>query len=449
MREELRSGGYDVVHIHEPVVRCVGWDALCSLGQLPLVGTFHTYSENLLTNGIAALPLGGRRRMNRLHVRIAVSEAAAWTARRFYGGRYRVIPNGVHLQDGPRRPWAPARGRASGPLRIVFVGQAVERKGLPVLLRAFEALREQVPATLTLVGAGAEEVAHMMLDDARRAARSARSPSSASSPSSRAPRCCARPSLRRRELRHGADRGVRRRHARDRLGHPRLSRRRARRRRRAARRPRATRSRSPTRCARWRSTRPRARMAAPRASAPSASPGRTSPPRCSTAYEHAIAVAARRPAAARPRRACAYGLAPADMLHAAYPPSVCRACMRPARPRPRAAGTRRDCARVRARRRSPSSSLRGRRARRAGAAARRRHPRRRLAARLQARARRRRRSALMCAAMFARAISWHAILARGAHLAARETPRRDAGDIHRRAHVGHAARLASASPRAR
>jgi len=29
--------------------------------DVPLVGTFHTYSENALTNGIAALPLGGRR----------------------------------------------------------------------------------------------------------------------------------------------------------------------------------------------------------------------------------------------------------------------------------------------------------------------------------------------------------------------------------------------------
>ena len=46
----------------------------------------------------------------------------------------------------------------------MFVGQAVERKGLPVLLAAFEALREQIPATLTIVGAGSEEVAHMMLD---------------------------------------------------------------------------------------------------------------------------------------------------------------------------------------------------------------------------------------------------------------------------------------------
>ena len=46
LRRELREGGYDVVHIHEPVVPILGWDALCSSGELPLVGTFHTYSEN-------------------------------------------------------------------------------------------------------------------------------------------------------------------------------------------------------------------------------------------------------------------------------------------------------------------------------------------------------------------------------------------------------------------
>ncbi len=164
MRHELRHGGYDVLHIHEPVVPTVSWDALCSLGDLPLVGTFHTYSENPVTNGIAAVALGGRRRMNRLHVRIAVSEAAAWTARRFYGGRYRIVPNGVHLQDGGAEPHADGRAGEDGPLRLLFIGQAVERKGLPVLLRAFEALREQVPATLTLVGASQGEVAHMMLD---------------------------------------------------------------------------------------------------------------------------------------------------------------------------------------------------------------------------------------------------------------------------------------------
>jgi phosphatidylinositol alpha-mannosyltransferase len=161
LREELRGGDFDVLHIHEPVVPLLSWDALFSAGSLPLVGTFHTYSENLLTNGFAAGPLGGRRRMNRLHARIAVSDAAAWTARRFYGGRYRIVPNGVHLRPLP----APAGPRRGGdPLRILFIGQAVQRKGLPTLLRAFEALREEIPATLTLAGAGPQEVAHMMLD---------------------------------------------------------------------------------------------------------------------------------------------------------------------------------------------------------------------------------------------------------------------------------------------
>ncbi len=164
LRRELRCGGYDVVHIHEPVAPLISWDAMCSTTKVPLVGTFHTFSENALTNGIAAIPLGGRRRMNHLHARIAVSEAASWTARRFYGGRYRVIPNGVELR-GDVQPESPETMEQRTPLRILFIGQAVARKGLPLLLSAFEALREQVPATLTLVGASPEEVAHMMLDD--------------------------------------------------------------------------------------------------------------------------------------------------------------------------------------------------------------------------------------------------------------------------------------------
>ncbi len=167
LREELREGKYDVLHIHEPVVPILGWDALCSCGELPLVGTFHTYSENAFTNGVIAVGLGGRRRMNRLHARIAVSEAAAWTARRFYGGRYRIVPNGVRIPTAAELAHARTEqdARAETGLRIVFIGQAVERKGLPVLLRAFEALRDHVPATLTLVGASAQEVAHMTLDD--------------------------------------------------------------------------------------------------------------------------------------------------------------------------------------------------------------------------------------------------------------------------------------------
>jgi phosphatidylinositol alpha-mannosyltransferase len=158
MRRELRTGGYDVVHLHEPIAPVLCWDA-CTSTRVPLVGTFHAYSTNRLTNNAANL-LGARRLFNHLHVRIAVSEAAAWTAQRFFGGRYRIIPNGVAVPElrGPRAP--------GDRLRIAFVGQAVERKGLPVLLRAFEALRDHhVPVELTVVGANRDEVAPLLLDD--------------------------------------------------------------------------------------------------------------------------------------------------------------------------------------------------------------------------------------------------------------------------------------------
>ncbi|HWC87245.1 MAG TPA: lysylphosphatidylglycerol synthase domain-containing protein [Solirubrobacteraceae bacterium] len=156
MNQELRRGGYDVVHIHEPIAPIPGWVSADDT-RLPLVGTFHSFSESRFSNGMANL-VGARRVLNHLHVRIAVSEAAAWTGRRFFGGHYRVIPNGVEI---------PALRVAREPadrLRIVFVGQAVERKGLPILLRAFEALREQVPAELTVVGASGEEIAPLLLD---------------------------------------------------------------------------------------------------------------------------------------------------------------------------------------------------------------------------------------------------------------------------------------------
>lgn len=158
LRRELAMGGYDVAHIHEPVAPVVGWDAVGAV-RTPLVGTFHTYSAHALAH-TAAAAFGARRRMQRLAVRIAVSEAAAWTGRRFFGGRYRVIPNGVDVGEIAPRPLR----TAGEPLRIAFVGQAVERKGLPVLLRAFEALRDHVPAELVIVGVGPDDVTALLED---------------------------------------------------------------------------------------------------------------------------------------------------------------------------------------------------------------------------------------------------------------------------------------------
>jgi len=156
---ELRNGGYDVVHVHEPNAPAVSWYAV-EAARSPVVGTFHCYSTNKVSNNIAALA-GARRLYNKLHVRVAVSEAARWTALRFYGGRYRIVPNGVDLEAARPRSDQPA----GGPLRLLFLGRAEERKGLPVLLRAFEGLRAVgVDAQLTVAGATPEEVQPFLLE---------------------------------------------------------------------------------------------------------------------------------------------------------------------------------------------------------------------------------------------------------------------------------------------
>ena len=159
LSRELRHGGYDVVHVHEPNGVALSWFAT-EHARAPLVGTFHTYSTTGLLHRFAANVAGVRRLYSKLHVSIAVSEAARWTAQRFYGGDYRVIPNGVDL--GAARP---AHDHSGGELRLLFVGRAEERKGLPVLLRAFEALRAAgVPASLTVAGATDDEVGPLLLD---------------------------------------------------------------------------------------------------------------------------------------------------------------------------------------------------------------------------------------------------------------------------------------------
>ena len=156
-RREVRAGEFDVIHVHEPVVPLVGWNA--TLGSTaPVVGTFHAYSTKAVPNHIAN-GLGARRVFNRLSARIAVSEAAAWTGRRWFGGDYTIIPNGVDVDAAPRRSAQP-----DGELRILFVGRPEERKGLPVLLTAFDALVEHVPCRLTVIGAEREDVLRYIAD---------------------------------------------------------------------------------------------------------------------------------------------------------------------------------------------------------------------------------------------------------------------------------------------
>ena len=140
-----------MVHVHEPLAPLVGWNAVLG-SPTPVVGTFHAYSTKPVPNHIASA-VGARRVFNRLSARIAVSEAAAWTGRRWFGGHYEIVPNGVDVDAAPKQPKTP-----TDELRVLFVGRPEERKGLPILLTAFDALVEHVPSRLTVIGAEGDDV---------------------------------------------------------------------------------------------------------------------------------------------------------------------------------------------------------------------------------------------------------------------------------------------------
>ena len=157
--KEMRSGWYDLLHVHEPNAGFAPWYAIENAKTIPVVGTFHAYATKPVPMAIGNLA-GQRRLFNKLNLRIAVSDAARWTGERFYGGRYRIIPNGID----PRLA-LPGPKPCNDQLELLFVGRAEERKGLPVLMRAFEALRGAgVDARLTVAGATHDEVGPFLLD---------------------------------------------------------------------------------------------------------------------------------------------------------------------------------------------------------------------------------------------------------------------------------------------
>ena len=141
MRQVLQRERFDVVHVHEPMTPAIGVAALC-FARVPLVATFHASGElgwmKLATPAFGFLA-------ERLDHRIAVSDDAATTVRKYLPGDYEVIPNGVEMPEH-----ADPGGREN---TIVFVGRHEPRKGLQVLLRAWPEIRRQTGARLRVLGA--------------------------------------------------------------------------------------------------------------------------------------------------------------------------------------------------------------------------------------------------------------------------------------------------------
>ncbi len=141
IRSVLRRERFDLLHLHEPMTPaiCV---ATLALAQCPIVATFHAAGD--LGWHRLGLPAWGFL-IERIDHRIAVSEQARESAHRWLPADYEIVPNGVLLPPEP--------DPGSREHRIVFIGRHDPRKGLPVLLRAWPAVRRRTGATLRVVGA--------------------------------------------------------------------------------------------------------------------------------------------------------------------------------------------------------------------------------------------------------------------------------------------------------
>ena len=141
IRKVLARGGFDLLHLHEPMTPtpCIAalafWDG-------PTVATHHASGD--LGWMRLATPVWGFLE-ERIDRRLAVSEQARASAQRWLPGEYEIVPNGVLIPEGIE-----PGGRDH---RVIFAGRQEQRKGLHVLLRAWPEIHRRTGARLRVAGA--------------------------------------------------------------------------------------------------------------------------------------------------------------------------------------------------------------------------------------------------------------------------------------------------------
>jgi len=131
----VRDEGFDVLHLHEPMVPGASMTA-CLLKPVPLVGTFHAAGQSA---GYQYMSPALRWLAGRLDARAVVSAEAEALVGEHLGGTYEHLFNGIEVERfAQAEPW-PKDG-----FTIFFLGRHEPRKGLDVLLASMAALPSDV-----------------------------------------------------------------------------------------------------------------------------------------------------------------------------------------------------------------------------------------------------------------------------------------------------------------
>ena len=143
LRTALGAGGFDVVHLHEPLAPTPALAALRSAG-CATVATLHRPEAMA---GAAFLRPLVRRAFDRLSLRIATGETVLRAAREVLPGEYSLLRPGVDPAN-----FGADQAPVEGPPGIVIVARSRERAGLRFALAAIRVVGVDALGPITVIG---------------------------------------------------------------------------------------------------------------------------------------------------------------------------------------------------------------------------------------------------------------------------------------------------------
>ncbi|MEL6889992.1 MAG: glycosyltransferase family 4 protein [Actinomycetota bacterium] len=172
----ITNGDFDVLHVHEPLAPGPSITTVLTHPR-PVVGTFHAAGTSA---SYRAFHRALSRIANRIDRRVVVSKDALALVQGYLGGDYEMLFNGIEV--GMIRSVEPWERPAGHRPVVFFCGRHEERKGLRVLIDAFDLLSIDVelwvasdgPDTAALVRrtSGDERIRWLgRVDDAEKFAR--------------------------------------------------------------------------------------------------------------------------------------------------------------------------------------------------------------------------------------------------------------------------------------